>query len=438
MSAGTKRLLIRVLIYGVVVPIVSWLISLAARNTTVWSNIEAAAMELLSRQLNSSDYMDDVDIAVVDLARVRNVVPAPRGNLPEHQRQITDREILRDVILAIAKNRPLSIGVDVDFSAVPERAYVDGSDPILFSELLALRSGIQFEAGFSSEVPVFLGVGRRAFSTPESWLGAESYRHLAGGIMGYQDFDRRAVIATAYAENPCSDLVSPSWLPSLSARLAWPNHKKQVPPPPLFSSPILRWMVTTETCEPVPGVSGAWVRSAWIDLSPLNHLRSGARFMRPASVGEIEQYGAELEGKIVLVGDASAGAKDQVTVPGYAEPVPGVLIHAASVYTLRDSGRSQARLSGLGVLALDAIMGLLFVAFGWWPTRKGGDNEVLHLVLERRFLLVVIVAFATLAGVLASMTGVLWLDAPFVVVITAFASELICLSGLQARLEAAA
>jgi CHASE2 domain-containing sensor protein len=312
------------------------------QHTSMGQRLQEIVYVELQRSLNRTFPAMDLPVVVLDIGEM----PTEDYTDPHPAHAHVSRSELLKYIDALRSldPKPRAIGIDVDFSQ-DNHQWIAPRDPEFFDQCLS----------DSSEVPIFLGVGRGAALGPDEWLGSEKYQSLAAGI--WIPREGRSMFE--------STTVGKRQLGSMSTNLATRLDAPQKPALPQWS------------LEQVRDKSSRYFsyNTFLIDYSPIDTLeRERVNVTDPQTIRD-ESH--RFSNKVVLIGWATYGkALDTFSVPGKSDnrPIPGVLVHAAAVYS-----RSYPlyEFKGWAELLLDVAL----VGFGlsvvwlstWWYARS---NEV--------------------------------------------------------------
>jgi hypothetical protein len=126
---------------------------------------------------------------------------------------------------------------------------------------------------------------------------------------------------------------------------------------------------------------------------------------------DISSHLCDLRNKIVLIGRATPGeSPDAFTTTASDEPIPGVYIHAAAVYTLMEAPLWE--LSGWVRYSIDLLLALVILVFDRWMDHILGS--ISHDKLRQSLEVVVpalLAVFVLTFGVLGVVfTGIYWTD----------------------------
>lgn len=328
-EVSAKRKRIRSdLFLGVIVAIVLLLIKSQLEKTPFVEQIELLGYNQLQRQLSSRFNANDFPIQIIDISDLMTT-PTSGAATP-----VTPRDRLFDLLKGIADEKPLAIGVDVDFSA-NEFGYRDPvNDPKFFADVIGLQK--------EPTPKVFLGVADVCKTPHKEWLPDE-YNELAACIVVPNGDDRKMFkwIKTGTSEQGpmmCAALAGKG-ARSGSKAWWWPN-----------------WALKASRVKELS--DGASAEDFLVDYSPLKTLEHDRLFT--ISGQSAREEGSRLNGKIVLVGDGTmnkASAGDMFPIPGSPwEIYPGIYVHACAVYTLlRDP---LYELTGWGRIVLDLLLAI--------------------------------------------------------------------------------
>jgi CHASE2 domain-containing sensor protein len=339
------------------------------QHTSMGQRLQEITYIELQRSLNSTFPAMDLPVVVLDISEM----PTEDDTDPHPGHPHVSRSELLKYIDALRSldPKPRAIGIDVDFSQ-ENHQWIAPGDPEFFNQCLR----------YSLEVPIFLGVGRGVALGPDEWLGSEKYQSLAAGILipreGHSMFE--------------SITVGDLQLDSMSTKLATRLDAPQGPTLPQWS------------LEQVQDKSSKYFsyKTFPIDYSPIETLeRERVNVTDPQT---IRNESHRFSNKAVLIGRAAYGeAMDTFLVPGKSDnrPTPGVLVHAAAVYS---KSYPLYEFKGWAELILDVVL----VGFGlsvvwlttWWYARSNQvvathRLEILCSILSALLVLAVGLAIRT-------------------------------------------
>ncbi len=137
--------------------------------TELGEEFSVTTHKFLQHRLISNRRPNTTPIAIVDISDLE----VATLKLDGESYKATPRDKLLKLIEAIAKQEPLAIGVDIDFS--PNKgSYITPADPKFFQDCLDISA--------KNRIPIFLGIKRSEIYSSEYWLGAEDYKDLAVSI----------------------------------------------------------------------------------------------------------------------------------------------------------------------------------------------------------------------------------------------------------------
>ena len=381
------------------------LLKLPFENSAWNREISLRGYDAVQSALRVSERSAPLPVCVVDISRLPSVAENPF--VPDVK--ATSRPALLAVLRAVTRERPVAVGVDIDFAPDDTLGgFVTPGDPAFFAACAALSR----ETG----VPIYLGVARTAALSPESWLGDSVYAPLAASLVVPRQNTRLMLRFTQsnLSAVPCK---------TLSATLADRYKARERGRAEPVSVPVPAGLAWAATLRAEQIVSPALREEHFaVDYAPLTRLRKTV--VPAASVSGSNT----LRGRVVILGDVALPVvSDRFAVGSGDRSVPGCLLHACAVYTLIAAplydltGAGRAVLDiGLGVSVLVAIAAVrLLRVRANAPAREDARHADR---LEKRGLVAVAV-FALLFGVVfVGATRVLW-DDFLVVIIGLFADK---------------
>jgi CHASE2 domain-containing sensor protein len=396
-SAGHKRgrhrfkYVQRDVLKGILFILIILSIKLLIEGTTFGKHLELMDYGFLQTQLSK----ERVPVAIIDISDLAQKDFVVNGEIV----RATPREPLKEMIEALAEQKPKAIGIDIDFSP-DENGYILPRDPDFFEFCLALtrRTGI----------PVFLGIKRTIGNPAAEWLGDERNEELAAGILVPRDTRRMVSLIEVEQESaPENRERRITTVSSMSRRLAsvW---GQQIDRP--VQSQLLKWGVLEKLSEKHLdyGVSPA---DFLVDYGPLDSVE-----IVPAADDRALRDGAQRDkifGQLILMGDATLGkATDVFPVPGRQQQLyPGVFLHACGAYTLIKAPLYELTRLGhvvIDVLLAGVILGALVLIGLFYHDPKTRERATDRL---RGFLTFLAVAAAIVIGVVfVRVTRIMWDD----------------------------
>ena len=350
---------------------IGWWLSTTALVRDITSHIRAAVIGIVAPAKKHRE------VAIVDISRLKpKTQPGGPGTV-----NATPRDVLLNIIRALAQARPTAIGVDIDFSPhsqTPNQPYTP-QDPEFFKSLMQLQQ--------ETSVPIFLGVWRQELSGSARWLGGEEFSKMAAGL-GIDRPEDRPVETL-----PLQIRKDQSALPSLSLALALAGGAEF----PTSSAPA--WLMKRET-DPMH-FGAASVRDYVANFEDLDELI--ANHVGGSDPSEIPAIKDRVRGKLVLLSDADLSQRaDPFSIPTQRnEPIPGGYVHACGVTTLLAG--APATLTPLGRL-LASLVFLGACGFSLWRLEKwiASNSPSLNVGLARNLgrVAIAVVIGACLWGVL--------------------------------------
>ena len=199
-------------------------------------------------------------------------------------------------------------------------------------------------------------------------------------------------------------------MPSLSAALASAYLARldaRGERPPKWLSYVSH-AVTERT--PLVEVRGFKVKSYLVDYSARRRIAEAAIDYLEFASNHAEELAARINGKIVLIGDASSSqSQDTVSIPTETEPVPGIFAHACGAVTLAQSQISEFdHLLGLA-LTVALAFGCIFLVHTTCK-RFWNYGEVSPVAMNILLTFALVAALLGITWSLARFFRVMWLD----------------------------
>lgn len=357
-------------------------LKLFAETTKAGRKVEMLTYEFLHGQLQPFSPEVEMPVVVLDISKV----PGGKGG------GITSREKLKEIIIALAAQRPRVIAIDLDFS-LDAGGWIDNDDPDFFRFCLEQRK---------LGVPIVLGVSRQSNEKPAVWLGSEEFKSLAADItIDSRDISRLRLWIRREGDEP---LLS---LSAATLRETGLNYRRT---PRGLGFAVVEYGEESKDEADLPRVAKFIANYSKVEAIASQSLPA-------TSASSVTDLGSKFTGKIVLLGDGTFGqATDGIVIPGREQSVPGVYVHASAVYSL--TVEPLFELKSRTRLVLDfglAFAAVLTVGVLRWKGGRGAVWRRLQKVVVWFMIILVLVL-----GVLAvRIMNVVWLD--FVLVIFAFA-----------------
>jgi class 3 adenylate cyclase/CHASE2 domain-containing sensor protein len=256
--------------------------------------------------------------------------------IPSVPRQPTNIVALNEVVDALREFSPQAIGIDIDFS--PENAPARPMDWYTFRQWQRLTRPED-----SRPLPVRLGVFRRRYDLPGNWLGRSEFSSMAAGMAVPDDHQNNYyyVQNKAAKHEPLLQLAASLYEAAGGVR----PHAGGILPT-IFSDTGANLQY------------GVYV----VDYSYLQELNPN-QVVQYRTPQLLEADKDRIKDNVVLIGDVGRG-EDKFFLAHTTDLVPGVLIHACSLMTLRNGALRfvDARRSiGLDVVASLFSLLLVFV-----------------------------------------------------------------------------
>ena len=319
---------------------------------------------------------------------------------------VTDRVALRAVVEKVAALRPAAIGLDVLLDPPNPGDALTRDEIALLEYCLALPN-------------TFVGIFDGVVRGPTSWLGEPRFGNLAA-----------VLLVPRPAELPVTtslirDVTVPVGnytirVPSMAVALARAKTDKDVQQHWLGRMLARARDVLLEH-ERERELEGFHSVEFPINFGSLARLRATTIVASRRPDGEIElevPVGAAPRGNIVLIGRAETGkTADTFTVPGQAEPVAGVYVHAAAAHTL--VGAPLYRPTHVGRIVADLFAALVPLGFVLWvrlSRRRPMGDPAADDRFANRLMIGTAVAVFVLGYFWIAISGILWTDYLMVVV----------------------
>jgi CHASE2 domain-containing sensor protein len=366
-------------------------LKILAEHTSFGRRVELLTFESVQSALASLGPSEELPVVVLDTSRLQ----AKDG-------QLVDLAQLREIIAAVAEQRPRAIAIDLVLNPADiTDAGRDGSDGPTAQQAQEYYEFLDFCLDLKEKrgVPIFIGVGMTSAGAPREWLGQEKYQELA---------------ATALIQNE-NPAYMPVWvragpdagkLYSLGASLARAYAAPRL-------SDRMSWAIET-TDEGLPGTrryleGGVEYVDAPVNFGKLDALRQSRLFT--LSGASVKESGERFRSKMVLLGDATLYKTMAVyTLPGESEPVPAVYMHACAAYTFAREPLYEIDPT-VRLFADDCLSLLIFGVVGLTRYRHVADGSRAPAVRHRAALVRVAVLVVIVAAVVIFYSlGLLWLD----------------------------
>lgn len=349
-------------------------------------------MSLNLHQLTLAASLTDADlpVTVVDISDVPRV---PRTTAAGAE-LVTDRAVLSSIVDATAASGARTIGVDVLMDPPP-------GEPLTADETALLDRCL---AAGAAGIPTFVAIADGVVLGPDRWLGTPRFGDLAAYSLiprPSEDLSTSMMVREITLEPGEGAFTIPSLAEALArairGRPASPAHRVG-----RWLGEHMPWLVHAEhEPEATPFES----REAPINFGALPRLR--ATTVRARAAADVRDAGTWLSGKAVLIGRGETGkTTDVFTVPGQTEPVAGVYLHAAAVYSLVES--PLFRPTHVGRVLADVLTALVPLGIVLWVTtgaRAHGAHRLGRAVSVAMAVLVFVAGYFWVVR-----TGILWTD----------------------------
>src|SRR5215813_4193689 len=373
---------------GILFIAVALAIKLAIEHTTFGKHLAVMDYNLLQTQL-SKEQVPFTIIDVSDLAQKDFVVS---GEIV----RATPRDPLKEMIKALADQRPKAIAIDIDFSPDQGR-YILASDP----EFFEFCQNVIKETG----VPIILGIKRTIGDPAADWLGQERYQDLAASILVPRDTRRMASLIKVEEETAPGDRERRiTTVPTMSKRLAeiW----GQQPDRPAHA--LLLKLGLVERFSEQHLAYGVSPEDFLVDYGFLESIET----IKATNSEVLHDQHDRIFGKLVLIGDATLGkASDVFSVPGREQPSPGIFLHACGAYTLITAPLYELTHTGRVVIdvLLSAVILVMLILVGLFYRTTKAREKATH-ELRGILTLVTVVTAIVVGAVFVRVTRIMWDD----------------------------
>jgi CHASE2 domain-containing sensor protein len=367
-----------------------------------WSGFQA--FRLLHLGLTRADEWDQLPVVIVDI-----------GHLSGGRYNATSRQDLLALVLAIAKEKPAAIAIDLDFSPLDGKVLSEDKD-FFFHECLKLTIGPKEHGSGASAVPIFLGVGRGYLDPPAKWFNEVRYIRLAAATVVQSNDTRRLprwFTSQSYGGPTrlpsIGEALAERYITNQGSRMTLPHPKIQWPFEEIVANPFVKQQ------ELVAGTTAHIKLGQQVfdtGLSPVNYgvidlIQNSNHILWDLNAEDVPHLASTLKlaGKMVLIGDTEV--EDTFALHSPVLPVRGVLLHACAAYTFAVAPlfefRPQVRL-GLDLLLSGFLLYLFYLVHPY------EEDEPKRHHLWRSFIHTFILSLVLVLGWILVRSGVLWLD----------------------------
>jgi CHASE2 domain-containing sensor protein len=357
-------------------------------HTSVGMRPELFAFQALQAMVSALNSKQDLPVAVLDISEIES-----------RNGQVINLQKLREIISALAEQRPCAIAVHVALD--PEDNPSTNQDNSRQNQLQDYYDFLNFCLMLKAEtnIPVFLSVSKqKEVRQPEKWLRKEEYKELAVTRRIIQEDTTRMPIwlkADPEAEK----------LFSLSASLARAHASSHL-------SNSISWLI--ESIDGFPGKrtyikEGIQYTDALVNYSKLETIQQNK--ISTTSDQSVKDARENFYHKMVLLGDATLKkGPEGYSVAGHSEEIPPVYLHACAAYTFACKPLYELKF----IVRLVFDIGLSLLVFGGIAIAGYGhstNKSFLH-VEPQPARIIYIIGIAVLLAVIVSVywLGVLWLD----------------------------
>ena len=389
----SKLRIFRYVLLGFAIAIALVSAKILVEHTSWGHRAELFAFEFLQGQLSPFNPEEQLPVVVVDISDIK----------ASKDKEVIDLEKLKEVVAAIAEQKPRAIAIDVVLTPEPDAENQKDSSEAnqkkieenYFRFLDFCLEKIKREKG----IPIFVSVGERTVDKPEEWLGSEKYKELAATVIIPKEETTR--IPIWFKASPESEKLF-----SLSAALAKASQKVHLPSG-------FAWAVVSAD-EEFPSTErhlqeNMEYADALVNYSKLEAIQQ-TKLLTISEIS-VKESGEKFRNRMVILGDGTKEkAVDTFIVAGRKEPISGVYLHASAAYTFAREPMYEFKFWVR--LSLDFLLSLLIIA--WVAVaryRHLGERKIFHWhKLQNRLVLGFLLGICVLAFLLVRYTGILWLD----------------------------
>jgi hypothetical protein len=407
------------LVFSLAVAVLLFVANGALEPTVFGQQLKQMGARLLQVRLSDSSGWRGNPVSIVDISSMAPSSPASATGAMV----VTNRCKLTKYLDQVASAGPTAIGVDVIFDPSPD-GIVSGEDSKFLDHCLNLkgpRGGL---------IPVRVGIYSTLALGPDRWLGDPRFKCLGTSIIvPYEDEDHksaptgrmfRQVSFKVNNQTVKADSLSYN-LFKIAKREATDLQVKRTPCWLCAQMKRIRcWLCAHKPTQYEKGHVKVEADTFPINFGLLQKLMKLDEGLKPdegfrIKAEDIGSHRRALCNKIVLIGRATPGeAPDAFTTAASDEPIPGIYIHAAAVYTLMEAPLYE--LSEWVRYPIDFLLALAIFVIDRWLDHMVGSffHDKVRTWLEVMVPAVLAVVVVVLGGFLVEHTSIYWTD--FVVV----------------------
>ena len=318
--------------------------------TVFGQQLDQMGARLLQVQLRNSSGSRDNPVRIVDISSLKPSSPASATGAIV----VTDRPELTKYLDQVAKAGPRAIGIDLIFDPAPDGTISD-EDYNFLNHCLNLT-------GPHGPIPVRVGIYSTLALGPERWLGDPRFKDLGASIIvPFKDEDHKsAPTGRMFRQFRFKVNNKPVTANSLSYSLFQIAQREATNQLKLTKHFDASGRVEFEADTPF-----------LINFGVLQKLMGPPSKSSIIKAEDIGSHSSDLRDNIVLIGRATPGeAPDVFTTTASDDPIPGVYIHAAAVYTLMEAPLWE--LSGWVRYSIDFLLALVILVLDRWMDHLRG------------------------------------------------------------------
>jgi hypothetical protein len=359
--------------------------------TVFGQQLDQIGVRLLQVQLSDSSRWRGDPVRIVDISSLPPSSPASATGAIV----VTNRPELTKYLDQVASAGPSAVGIDLVFDPAPGGTVSD-------EDYKFLDHCLHLSDPSGRPIPVRVGIYKALALGPDRWLGDPSFRCLGTSIIvPFEDEAHKTAptgrMISQFSFKVNNELVTADSLSYSLFKIAQSEAAKRSPQPKWTQ----HWKLKADT----------FADTFLINFGLLQKLMDSR-----IKAEDIGCHRSDLHNRIVLIGRATPGeAPDVFTTAASDEPIPGIYIHAAAVYTLMEAPLWE--LSNKWIrLSIDLLLALVIIVFDRWMDHMLGSDSQYKLRTRLEIVVPALMAACVLVlGLLwVEVTGIYWTD--FVVV----------------------
>jgi CHASE2 domain-containing sensor protein len=351
---------------------------------------------LLQVRLSDSSGLRGNPVRIVDISSLLPSSPASATGAMV----VTNRLELRKYLDQVASAGPSAIGIDVIFDPAPDGTVSD-------EDYKFLDHCLHLSDPSGRRIPVLVGIYSTVALGKERWLGYPRFGPLGASIQIPFEAHKSAPTGSMYRQ------------------FSFTKKNKQTVTVDSLSYGLVKIAQKEASASASHREIGIWLQSHWpwlftepqldgkikAELFPIDFGLVRKMMDHPILAEDIKSHLPDLVNKVVLIGRAQPGeAPDTFTTTASDEPIPGVYIHAAAVYTLMEAPLWE--LSEWVRYSIDLLLALVMLLFERLLEHLLGSvsHDKLRRSLEVLMPALLAVAVLKIGVLCVDHTGIYWTD----------------------------